>query len=263
MAGYGGLSRERAIQKAKQAVMKALELDANLAEAHAALGYIRFRIDWDWDGAEEEFRRAIDLQPSYATAHEWYGFFLGIHVRLDEALREMRKAWELDPLAPSVNTGLSRIYQFRHENDLALEQINHTLALAPNYADAHFSKGMIYFQMQQFAPAIESLQKAIALSNRRPVMLGTLGMAYARMGQPAKARQLLAELEKPPHNNDKLHAISLIKHSLGQEEEALAIMEKLLADRYGLLIFMKVQQQTIFGLDGPRYKRMLRKMNLD
>ncbi len=113
VAGYGNIARDVAEQKARQAVMKALELDPTLAEAYAALGYIKFRIDWDWKGAEKEFKRAIELKPGYATAHEWYGLFLAVQGRMDEALREMNKAYMLDPQSPSVNTGLDRIYQFR------------------------------------------------------------------------------------------------------------------------------------------------------
>ncbi|MFN2439013.1 MAG: adenylate/guanylate cyclase domain-containing protein, partial [Chitinophagaceae bacterium] len=118
-AGYGSIPGNVAETKAKEAVMKALQIDETLAEAHAALGYIKLRIDWDWKGAEKEFKRAIELKPGYATAHEWYALFLAIHARLDEALREIQKAYELDPLSLNVNTGVARIYHFRNEYDKA------------------------------------------------------------------------------------------------------------------------------------------------
>ena len=95
VAGYGHIERSVAETKSKQAVMKALELDPALAEAHAALAYIQFRVDWDWDGAEKEFKKAIELKPGYATAHEWYSLFLAVQGRLDESLAEMNKAYML------------------------------------------------------------------------------------------------------------------------------------------------------------------------
>jgi adenylate cyclase len=263
VAGYGHMPREVATSKAKAAVMKALELDPNLAEAHAALGYIEFRVDWDWLGAEKEFRRAIALKPSYATAHEWYALFLAIHGRLDPALAEMRTAYSLDPLSPVINTGLARVYQFRGEFDKALFRINKTLALDPLYADAHFTKGMIYARMHQYETSIEPYQKAIALSNRRPIILGALGLTYGQLGRTAEARKILAELEAPPKNNDKLYAISMIKSSLGQNEEAFDILEKLLEEKYGVMIYMKVEEELILESDSPRYQRMLKKMGLE
>jgi adenylate cyclase len=263
VAGYGHMPREVATAKAKAAVLKALELDPNLAEAHAALGYIEFRVDWDWPGAEKEFRRAIALNPSYATAHEWYALFLAIHGKLDPALVEMRKASSLDPLSPVINTGLARIYQFRNEFDKALAQVNKTLGKDSLYADAYFTKAMIYSRMQQYEASIAPYRKAIALSNRRPIILGALGLSYGQLGRTAEAGELLAELQAPPQNNDKLYAISMIKSSLGQHEEAFDILEKLLEDKYGVMIYMKVEEELILESDSPRYKRMLKKMGLE
>jgi adenylate cyclase len=263
VAGYGQVPREEAVNKARAAVMKALEIDPSLAEAHAALGYIKFRIDWDWAGAEKEFRRAIALKPGYATAHEWYALFLAIHERLDEALREMRQAYLLDPLSPSVNTGLARIYQFRDEFDRAQSQINKTIVLDSMYADAHFVKGMIFSRTHQYELAIGEIKKAIALSNRRPVMLGALGMTYAQAGNPAEARKVLAELQAPPQNNDKRYAASIIQGSLGQTEDAFKTLEQLLDEKYGVLVYMKVEKELFHASDAPRYQRLLKKMRLD
>src|SRR5687767_5471873 len=190
-AGYGNIPRDMAETKAKEAVMKALDIDETLAEAHAALGYIKFRIDWDWKGAEKEFKKAIELKPGYATAHEWYALFLAIHVRLDEALQEMQKAYELDPLSSSVNTGIARIYHFRNEPDKALAQIKKTLELDPNYAEAHFAAGMTYFKIKDYEKAAVALEKAVILSGRRPVMLGFLGGVYEKMGKTDEMKKLL------------------------------------------------------------------------
>jgi Tfp pilus assembly protein PilF len=150
VAGYGGMARDTAETKAKAAVMKALQIDASLAEAHASLAYLKFRFDWDWKGADVEFKKAIALKPGYATAHEWYGLFLAVQVKLDEALKEMQTAYQLDPLSPSVNNGLARIYHFRKENDKVVTQVNKTLALDSNYAEAYFTQGINYFEQKDY-----------------------------------------------------------------------------------------------------------------
>ena len=263
VAGYGTITQDSAEAKAKQAVMKALEIDETLAEAHAALGYIKFRIDWDWKGAEKELKRAIEFKPSYATAHEWYALFLAIHTRLDEALAEMQKAYELDPLSLSVNTGIARIYDFRRESDEALAQIKKTLELDPNYAEAYFTAGMTYSTLKQYKKAVIALEKAMELSGRRPVMLGVLGSVFGKMGKTEQMKKLQQELESAPVTNDKLYATSYLKSSLGQTDEALDILEKLLEYKYGIMIYMKVEKDFFEDSDNPRYLQMLKKMNLE
>ena len=263
VAGYGNTSRDLAVTNAKEAVMKALDIDETLAEAHAALGYIKFRIDWDWKGAEKELKRAIELKPSYATAHEWYALFLAIHVRLDEALREMQKASELDPLSPSVSNGIARIYHFRNEPDRALAQIKKTLETDPNYAEAHFTAGITYFKIKDYEKAAVALEKAVELSGRRPVMLGILGAVYVKMGKTDEMKKLLAELETAPVTNDKLYATSFIKSSLGQADEAMDILEKLVADKNGSMIYIKVEKDFFAGSSSPRYQQILVKMGFE
>ena len=262
VAGYGDIDRNVAETKAKEAITKALEIDPDLAEARAALAYIKFRIDWDWEGAEREFKKAIALKPGYATAHEWYALYLAVQGRLDEALGEMNKAFMLDPQSPSVNTGLARIYQFRNETDKSILQVNKTLGIDSNYAEAYFTAGMTYFKRREYEKALPNLNKAILLANRRPVMLCMLGAVYAKMGKIEQARQLLAELETPPINNDKRYAIAIIKSHIGQGEEAYNILEKLIDEKYGIMIYMNTDS-TFFQQGGnPRFKQLLKKMNL-
>ncbi len=262
VAGYGNIPRIVAETKAKEAVMKALQIDETLAEAHAALGYIKFRIDWDWKGAEKEFKRAIELKPGYATAHEWYALFLAIHVRLDEALSEIQIAYQLDPLSLSVNNGLARIYHFRNETDKAINQIDKTLSLDSNYAEGYFAVGMTYYKINEYKKSVAALTKAINIANRRPVMLGMLGAVYAKMGNTDEAKKLLAELELPPLNNDKLYGIAVIKSNLGQQDEALNILEKLADEKYGIIIYMKVEKRFFHEPNNPIYQRIEKKIGL-
>ncbi len=263
VAGYSTVARNDAEIKAKEAVMKSLQIDSTLAEAHAALGYIKFRVDWDWNGAEKELKKAVELKPGYATAHEWYALFLAVRERLDEALKEMHKAYELDPVSSSVNTGLARIYDFRNELDKAKIQIEKTIALDSNYAEAHFTEGMIYYKTKEYEKSVSALQKAIELSGRRPVMLGMLGVVYTKLGKTNDAKKLLAELESSPMNNDKLWAAMTIKSGLGQSEEFFKDLEKLLDDKYGILIYMRVSRDFYKENNDPRYHQILKRIGLE
>lgn len=260
VAGYGDIPRDVAESKAKAAVNQALLLDSTLAEAHAALGYIKFRIDWDWDGAETEFKKAIALKPGYSTAHEWFGLYLAIQSRFDEALKEMKIAYQLDPLSPNVNTGLARIYQFRNETDNALAQVNNTLAIDSNYAEAYFTAGMTYFKMKEYGKALPYLNKAIKLANRRPVMLCILGAIQIKLGKPEEAQKLLEELQTPPLNNDKRYAIAIIKSHQGHGDEAYSILEKLVDEKYGIMIYMNTDKSFFQQGGDPRFEGLLKKM---
>ncbi|MEN7551470.1 tetratricopeptide repeat protein [Rapidithrix thailandica] len=259
VAGYGEISREEAEKKAWNAVNTALQLDSTLAEAHAALAYIQFRIDWDWISADREFRKAISLNPSYATAHEWYALFLSIHTRLDEALVEIQKAYELDPLSLSVNTGYGRVYHFRNELDKAITQLEKTLTLDPGYAEAYFALGMTYYKDHQPEKALPAMQKAVKLSGRRPVMLGLMGLVYLQKGDTTMALQLLSELETPPMNSDQLYACAFIKMGLGREHEAFDIYDQLVKEKYGVLIYMNAEQNLFKKSNRlhPRFQKLL------
>lgn len=263
-AGYGNLPRPLVESKARDAVMKALALDSTLPEAHAALGYLKFRIDWDWAGAEKSLRRAIELKPGYSTAHEWYALLLGIQVRVDEALEEMLTAYELDPLSPSVSNGLARVYHFRHEDKKALEQVKKTLEMDPGYAEGHFTAGMTYLRLKDYANSEKELLKAIELSGRRPVMLGMLGRTLTLLGKTEEVKKLLAELETPPINNDKLYAAAIIKNQLGRTDEAFEVFNRLTDEKYGIMVYLKVERPFFSKLEeNGRLDALLKKMHLD
>ncbi len=262
-AGYGNIPKEDASQKAKVYVQRALEIDSTLAEAHAALGYIRFRIDWNWKGAEKEFKRAIELKPNYSTAHEWYALFLGVHARLDEALVEMNKAYELDPMSPSVSTGMARTYYWRGEYEKAIVQCEKTLQMEPTYAEAYLALGITYNATNQYEKSIFNLKKAVELSNRRPIILGVLGNIYGKSGNIEEANKLLAELESSPVNNDKIYASAFVKIGLGQVDEALYTLTDLLDQKYGIFIYMKVENNILPLKGHPQFDAILKKMDLE
>lgn len=261
-AGYGGFPRAVAEAKAREAVMKALALDSNSAEAHAALGYIRFRIDWNWDDAKREFEKAIAMQPGYATAHEWYALLLAVQEKLDDALAEMRKAYGLDLMSPSVNNGLARIYYFRDETDKSLVQLKKTLQIEPKYAEAHFTAGMVYLKTEKYADAERELKIAAELSNRRPVILSLLAITYARTGKRAESQKILEELQEPPLNNDKLYAVAAIKVNTGDPKTAAGIFRRLVDEKYGVMVYMKVEKNLFKAIDQELYQQMLARVGL-
>ena len=145
----------------------------------------------------------------------------------------------------------------------AIAQIKKTLDLDSNYAEAHFALGMTYAKIKDHQKSVTELKKAVALSNRRPVILSMLGVVYANQGKMEEAKKLLAELELPPVNNDKLYAIATIKSNLGQSAEALNIFDKLVDEKYGIMIYMKVEKYFFPDNNNPRYQRMLEKMDLE
>lgn len=246
-AGFGTLPDGPAHQKARDAVNRALAIDETLAEAHAALAYIKFRIDWDWEQADAEFRRAIELKPGYSTAHEWYALFLSMHKRTDEALREMKIALELDPMSVAVNNGLGRVYHYRDEMDKAVAQFHHTLRIDPEYGEAHFSLSMAYFKMRKYTDAETEMNKALSLTGRRPVMVGVLGCIYARSNRRSEAEKLLEEMQLPASDEDKMYARALILLALHRSDEAVVLLSQLLDVKYSILVYMNVERTYFEG----------------
>jgi tetratricopeptide (TPR) repeat protein len=161
-----------------------------------------------------------------------------------------------------VNTGIARIYHFRNEPDKSLEQIRKTLKLDPSYAEAHFTAGMTYSKLRDYSSAERELIKAVELSGRRPVMVALMGSNYVKMGRRDEALKLLKELQQPPMNNDKLYAIATIQIALGGFDENFWIMEKLVKEKYGIMIYMKVQREYFEYARNPRFEKLIKEIGL-
>ena len=157
--GYSGAATQEAVSKAADAARRAIELDDSLSEAHTSLGYIKFRFEWEWVAAEREFRRAIELQPGYPTAHQWYAMCLGLLGRTEEALTEMRRALALDPLSLTINAGLARTLASAGQLDRAVEQIWKVLEMEPSFTQAYFDLGLIYAEHGKVEEAIAALER--------------------------------------------------------------------------------------------------------
>ena len=164
---------------------------------------------------------------------------------------------------PEANGLLTNDYVApRNETEKAIEQANKTIELDSSFAEAYFNLGMTYFKTHEFAKAAPELETAVRLSGRRPVMLGMLGTIYIKLGRTDEAKKILAELESPPMNNDKLYATVSIKSYLGQSEEVWKILEQLLKERYGIMIYMKLEREFVLQNNDPRYNVFLKTMGL-
>src|SRR5439155_7638444 len=164
LGGAQSLRRDESIRLAKAAAQKALELDDQLAEAHASLASLAFRWDWDWAAAERAFLRAIALSPSAASVHHAYALLLAVTRRFDEALVEMLKAGDCDPLSLVISAGIGRVFDFAGRYDDAIKQYEKTADIDPSFAEAHFDLAIVYRHMKRFDEAVAADRPAVSLA---------------------------------------------------------------------------------------------------
>jgi TolB-like protein/DNA-binding winged helix-turn-helix (wHTH) protein/Flp pilus assembly protein TadD len=248
--------------KAKAAAMKAMELDETLGEAHASLGLIRLLDDWDLPGAEQEFKRAIELDPSSGEAHHEYSHYLMQMDRPEESHTESNRFLELDPLSPAPNLHLGWYYLFTKQYDAAIEQLQKTLKMDPNYVEAHSWLGQAYEQKQMYGEAVAELQKAVALSGRDPYYLALLGHAYALSGKKDQAQAIIAELKSkssPASPTDI--GLAIIYTGLGDRDNAFAWLEKAYQRRSGYLAnFFRVNPMFDSLHSDARFTNLVRRI---
>ena len=180
--------RREARRRAEEAATKALELDARLAEAYSALGYVK-HFNWDWTAAEQDFKRAIELNPNYANAHNFYASYLMSRGRVDESIAASNRARELDPFSLSISAQRGFLLENARRYDEAIEQLRSVIAMDPNHYQAYWILGHTYAANRQFDEAIAAAEKAVDLSERTPGALGILGLAYGLAGRKAEATE--------------------------------------------------------------------------
>ena len=227
---YKILPAEEAYQKARDAATRAIELDQTTAEAHNALSIVKAYRDCDFPGAEEEIRKAIALQPNNATAHQRYAIYLRDQARLDESLKEVRHAEELDPLSPTIGTNLAYIYYLQRDYGRAERQCKKVFEVEPDYFQTLLVLGMTYQQQQKFQDAIALLEKARKQTKGEGgiylTALETLGNAYARAGLRQKAEEIISELKMSPEKKDDIaFCQALVYTGLGEVDRALTLLE--------------------------------------
>ena len=237
---YGVQQPKDAFPKAKEAAVKALEIDESLAEAHTSLAFIEFRWDWDRVEAEREFQQAIKYQPSYQPAHQWYSSYLVALERFDEAIAEAKRTQELEPFSLIASSHLGWIFYLAGQNDKAIEQCTRLLQLDQNFFPALRYRGLAYAQKGMYREAISDFQKGVKLSGS-PLMLAMLGQAYAAAGQKAEAEKVLADLRDL---QDKLYVspytVAGIYAGLGDNNQAFKWLEKAFDERDIWLVNLKV-----------------------
>jgi TolB-like protein/Tfp pilus assembly protein PilF len=247
------------LPKAEAEVKKALEIDPELAEAHASFGRILGMYDHDWAGAEAEMHRALELNPNYVTAHQWYAMLLAFSGRMDEAKAEMRRAVEADPLSLIANDAEALIFFYAREYDRALEQYKSTLEMDANFLPSHREIGMVYEVRGEYKQAIAEFQRARELAPGDLHAIGWLGQAYARDGNRAEAQKLLDELQKRSRSGYvPAYSFAAIYAGLGDNDQAFASLAKACDERDDWVVKLKVDPLYDSLRADPRFQNALR-----
>lgn len=260
---HGVLQPSVAFSKAKAAAERALEIDDSLAECHTPLGFAAFFYDWDWAGAESAFRRAIRLNPSYGTAHHLYAFMLTALGRHEDALAEIRKAKEVDPLSLLINDAMGFCHWNARRFDLAEEQCHRTIARDPDFFMARYGLAMTYAHTGRHEQGIEEARVAARLSHDSPLALATLGHACAVAGREKEAEELLERLTRmsqlgyvPPYY------LATVCVGLGRADESIAFLEKAVECRDGWVTWLGVEPRFDPIRRDPRFQDILRRIGL-
>ncbi len=240
LARYQFVAPREGFPLARAAALKALELDDTVAEVHNSLAYVATNYDRDWATAEREFKRAIELDPTYATAHHWYGLFLAIRGDLDAAIRSATEARRLDPLSLIINTNLGRMYYYAGQHDQAIESHRKALDLDPHFGEGLLRLGWVYDRQGRYDLAIDVLSRATATPGLSGAN-GALGHALARAGRTTEARATLRQLEAVARRRYvDAYDLALVHIGLGQVDEAFAALTRAANDRSGMVVYARV-----------------------
>ena len=255
---------QESYERSKAAVAKALEFDSTLGEAHSTLGFIKAHYERDWSAADRQFEQAIELNPNYATAHHWYADALLARGLYDRAFLEMRRAQELDPLSPGINTDLGLCYFYMRQYDQAATHFKRMTELFPDFFPAYYHLGWTYTQKRMYPEAIEQYQKALSLTQGRHTMvMALLGYTYAISGQTQEARNMLRKLdEMSARQYVSPCRFAIIYTGLGEKDLAFQALNRAYDELDILLIF--VNQMPFYDpiRDDPRFRELLQRLGL-
>lgn len=250
--------------KMKAAAARALQLDDALAEAHNSLAAAKWGADWDWPGAEREFKRSITLNPNNSTAYHWYAEYLKTMGRHDEAIAAVQRAQELEPFVPIINVGVGWAFHYARRVDEAIERSESALELDPNFAVAHWVLGLAYKQKGRYQEAISEGERSVTLPGGRSAMhLASLGHTYAMAGKRDEACGVLDELTSmakdqyvSPHLFAQVHA------GLGEKDEALAWLGRTYEERSLWLLYLNIEPTLDPLRSEPRFQELVRRVGL-
>jgi TolB-like protein/DNA-binding winged helix-turn-helix (wHTH) protein/Tfp pilus assembly protein PilF len=258
---YAVMTSKEALPKAKAAALKAIELDSSLGEAHTSLAFCMRSFDWNLDGAEEEFHKAIELNPGYATAHHWYAWHLAIRHRYDEAIAEMKTALGLDPLSLVINADLAELLEIAHHYDESIRQSEKTIEMEPHFGLAHNHLAQAYLGEKMYAKAIDELKTAVELSQGSPTCVSNLARAYVAAGNRTEALKLLQELKsRSSESNSHGSEIAIIYASLGNNDQAMQYLERAYAERFNPGVLLRPGFDPLRS--DPRFQNLVRRIGL-
>lgn len=254
---------QEAYMRASAAAARALELDESIGEAHATLGFIKSHYEKDWAGAEAEFKRAIELSPSYATAHHWYADQLLAQGQFERAFEELKLARDLDPLSPIINTEVGLYYFYTRQYDRAAAHFKMAGELFPDFFPTHYYLGWVYTQKEMYTEAIEQYEKALSMSRRHSLVLAFMGYTLAKAGREAEARATIRELEEiATKKNVSPYRFALVYTGLGDRDMAFKWLDKAYEERDIMMIHVNVTPFSDALRQDPRFNELLKRMGL-
>jgi serine/threonine-protein kinase len=259
----GEMSPNESLPKAKAAALKALEIDETLAEPHVSLSHIKYQYDRDFVGAERGFKRALELNPNYSTAHHWYAIYLSTIGRQGEALAEIRRAQELDPLSLSINMWHGHILSAAGQMDQALEQLRMTVDLDPSFIQARYRLGMTYEEKGMYDEAIAEFKQVVNRTDGKPIGIAALAHAYAITGKRAEARNNLDELMKLSRDRYVSPVqLAAIYAALGDKDKAFAWLDKAEKDRDLNVVRIKLEPRFVSLRSDQRFDDLVRRIGI-
>ncbi|MCI0356614.1 MAG: protein kinase [Acidobacteria bacterium] len=257
--------------KAKAAAGKAVQIDDSLAPAHASLALVAYQWEWDWSTAEKEFQRALELDPSSSSTYEpspsstyhWYSHYLMTMGRTEESFRAGRRALELDPLDLANNGHQGWHYLWTRQYDRAIEPLQKTIEMDPNFPPAQWYLGLAYEQKGAFQDAIAQFQNCVRITGGRPSMLALLGHAHAAANRRSEAQAILQQLSAlSKQRYVPSYPIAAIYAALGQKDEAFAWLERAYDERDSWMDYLGTDPRLDGLRSDPRFRDLLRRMNL-
>ncbi len=260
---YGFMPPKDAFQKARASARRALQIDEHLGEAHASLGWVKTFFEWDWAGAEREYKRAIELSPHYATSHEWFALFLGVMGRYEEALREIAIARDHDPLSLIINSVAGVLFIFSRRYDKAIKQLTRTIEMDPTFALAHIWLGEAYMFSGMYPEAVGEFKKVLAQAPNMTYALADLGMTYGLAGQKEEAQKIIQQFDQiatQAYVSMVLKAQVFI--GIGLKNKAFDALDQAYEDRDSFVPYFKASPHYDRLRPDPRFEVMLIKANL-
>jgi TolB-like protein/Flp pilus assembly protein TadD len=261
LSSYSESTPQEGYSRAREAAAEALKIDDKLAEAHAALASVMSGYDWEFAGAEREYKRAIELNPNLATAHAGYGEYLGMMGRLTEAIAELRRAQEIEPLSLSINTGLGSVLYFAGQFDESIDQLRKTLDLDSSSVRGHIELGYAYRQKRQYENAISEFKKALDLGGEDTYALSQLAHTYAILGQRDPAYRAIEQLKRQSKQRYVLPSdIAAVYAGLGEKDRAFEWLEKGYGERDANMPYLKVDPSWDSLRSDQRFRDLLRRV---